>query len=148
MTKFQNNLTRTAALLLCSVSLALPAMAQSGQTNDGPPPPPPSGQGPGGMRGGPAARLEMMQRELSLTADQSTKVKAILDDGRAQMVAAREAGDGREKLMAIRKAESDKIRAILDDTQKTKFDEMEKRMRERMRRGQGGEGPPPAPPQQ
>lgn len=147
MTKFQKNLMRTAALLLCSASLALPGMAQSGQTNDGPPP-----QGPGGMRGGPAARLEMMQKELSLTPDQTTKVKAILDDGRAQMQAARSdnsGGDVRAKMMELRKAENDKIKAVLDDTQKTKFEEMEKRMRERMRAGrQGGDNAPPPPPQQ
>lgn len=143
MKKFHTNLMRTAALLLCSASLALPAMAQGGQTNDGPP------QGPGGMRG-PAARLEMMQKELSLTPDQTTKVKAILDDERSQMMAARnDNSGGREKMMEIRKASNEKIKALLDATQKAKYEEMEKRMRERMREGrQGGDGPPPPPPQQ
>ena len=62
----------------------------------------------------------------------------------------------REKMMAMRQATQAKIRAVLNEDQKVKFDAMEARMRERManRGGQGGgqgggpDGPPPAPPQQ
>lgn len=94
-------------------------------------------------------RLEMLQKELSLTADQTTKVKAILAEGRAQMMAARENG-GREKMMELRKAENEKIKAVLDDAQKVKFEELEKRMRDRMRQGPppGGNGDTPPTPQQ
>jgi protein CpxP len=156
MTKFiGKNMKRTAAVLLCSVSLVLPALAQTGST-DGPPPagqqqgPPPGG----GRRGGPEQRLERMTKELNLSADQQTKIKAILDDGRAKMMAARDPNasqdDQRAKMMELRKAESLNIKAVLDDSQKAKFDEMEKREMERMRdgggRGPGGGGPPPQPP--
>src|ERR1700748_968786 len=79
MTKLTGkNLKRTAAVLLCSVSLVLPALAQTGST-DGAPPPAQGQQGPrGGGRGGnPEQRLEMMTKELNLSADQQVKVKAI-----------------------------------------------------------------------
>lgn len=156
MTKLTGkNLKRTAAILLCSVSLVLPALAQTGTTDGAPPP----AQGPQGQRGGrggnPEQRLEMMTKELNLSADQQVKIKAILEDGRAKMMAARDPNASREdqraKMMEFRKTESTNIKAVLDDGQKTKFDEMEKRQAERMRGGGGGgadrpaEGPPPTP---
>jgi len=158
MTKLTGkNMKRTAAVLLCSVSLVLPALAQTGST-DGAPPPAQGQQGPrGGGRGGsPEQRLEMMTKELNLSADQQVKVKAILEDGRTKMMAARDPNASREdqraKMMELRKTESSNIKAVLDDTQKTKFDEMEKRQMERMRDGGGpggggrpAEGPPPTP---
>jgi Spy/CpxP family protein refolding chaperone len=83
------------------------------------------------------------------------KVKAILEDGRTKMMAARDPNasrdDQRAKMMELRKTESSNIKAVLDDGQKAKFDEMEKRQMERMRDGGGGgrpaEGPPPTTPQ-
>ena len=156
MTKFiGKNMQRTAVVLLCSVSLVLPALAQTGST-DGAPPAAQNQQGPrmGGRRGNPEQRLERMTKELSLSADQQVKVKAILEDGRAKMMAARDPNasqdDRRAKMMELRKTESDHIKAVLDDGQKAKFDEMQKREMERMRDG-GGRGPggppPPASPQ-
>jgi periplasmic protein CpxP/Spy len=158
MTKFTGkNLKRTAAVLLCSVSLVLPALAQTGTTDGAPPAGQQQGPPPGGGRrgGGPEQRLERMTKELNLSADQQTKIKVILDDGRAKMMAARDPNasqdDQRAKMMELRKAESLNIKAVLDDSQKAKFDDMEKRERERMRdgggRGPGGPGgPPPTPP--
>jgi protein CpxP len=53
-------------------------------------------------------------------------------------------------MMDIGKASNDKIRAILTDDQKTKFDALQAEMRakaqERRQQG-GGDAPPPAPPQ-
>ncbi len=160
MTKFPGkNLKRTAAVLLCSVSLVLPALAQTGST-DGAPPPAQGQQGQRGGRGGsPEQRLEMMTKELNLSADQQVKVKAILEDGRTKMMAARDPNASREdqraKMMELRKTESSNIKAVLDDGQKAKYDEMEKRQMERMRDGGGpgggggrpAEGPPPTTPQ-
>jgi periplasmic protein CpxP/Spy len=150
------NMMRTAALLLCSVSLVLPALAQTGSP-DGPPPsgqqgpPPGGGQGGGRRGGGPEQRLEMMTRELNLTADQQAKIKTILEDGRGKMMALRQDSsvsqdDRRTKMEELMKAESLNIKVVLDDTQKPKFEEMEKRQRERMRDG-GGRGPGGPPPQ-
>jgi Spy/CpxP family protein refolding chaperone len=96
----------------------------------------------------------MMTKELNLSADQQVKIKAILVDGREKMMAARDPNASREdqraKMMELRKTESTNIKAVLDDGQKAKFDEMEKRQMERMRdgggRGPGGPGGPPPPP--
>jgi len=144
---------RTAAMLLCSVALALPALAQSGTTGSGAPDQsqgPPPGGGPGGRRGGPEQRLEMMQKELNLTADQTAKIKAIFEDGRAQMAAQRDSTasqeDRRAKMMSLREAENTKVKAVLTDDQKVKFDAMEARMRERNRERGAPGGPPPPPP--
>jgi periplasmic protein CpxP/Spy len=161
MTKFAGkNFKRTAAMLLCSVSLVLPALAQTGATNSGAPdqtqgpPPPPNGGGGGrgGRMGNPEQRLERMQKELNLTPDQSTKVKSILEDGRAKMMALRNDSsasqdDRRAKMMDLMKTENMNIKAVLDDTQKAKFEAMEQQMRGRRGRGgNGGDAPPPSPP--
>jgi hypothetical protein len=51
--------------------------------------------------------------------------------------------------MDIHKASQDKIRGILTDEQKTKYDAMQAEMKAKMqeRRQGGGDAPPPAPPQ-
>jgi periplasmic protein CpxP/Spy len=54
--------------------------------------------------------------------------------------------DQRSKMMDIRKASHDKIRAVLNDEQKTKYDAMQTKMRERRMRPQGDQGAPPPPP--
>jgi len=56
--------------------------------------------------------------------------------------------DKRSKMMDIRKASEDKIRAVLTDDQKTKYDALLAQMR--ARREQNGQGGAPAspPPQQ
>ena len=90
----------------------------------------------------------MLTRELNLTPDQQTQVKAINDDSRSQMMALRNdtstpQADKRAKMMDIRKSSDEKIRALLTDEQKTKFDAMQAKMQERMKqRRQGGEAPP------
>jgi protein CpxP len=116
-----------------------------------PPPPPQGGQGMGGRN--PAEmeqrRLDMMTRQLSLSPDQVTQVKAIMDSQSQQMTALRDGGGPptgaqREQMMAIRQASNAKIRALLTDDQKTKFDAMEARMQNRQRGG--GSDTPPSPP--
>ena len=143
---------RAAGILLCGALLAIvPAIAQQ----DAPPPPPQQGdaQGPppgGGGRGGrggmnPERRLEMMQQQLNLTADQSTAIKAIFEDERAKMEAARAStapDDRRAKMMAMREEEKTKIEAVLTPEQKIKYEEMEANMRNRR------DTPPPPPPTQ
>lgn len=93
----------------------------------------------------------MLTKRLNLTADQQTQVKAIDEDTGKQMMAVRNdtslsQDDKRAKMMDIRKASQDKIRGILTDDQKTKYDAMLAEMKDRMKeRGQGGN--PPRPPQ-
>jgi Spy/CpxP family protein refolding chaperone len=97
-----------------------------------------------------ARQLQMLTKRLSLTTDQQTQVKSILDDNQKQMETLRNdtstsREEKRPKMMEIRKSSDEKIRATLTDDQKTKYDAMQAEMRDRMK--QRGDGPPP-PPQQ
>jgi protein CpxP len=152
MTTFRSYVLRVVLLAIGATALiALPAMAQD--TSAPPPPPgqsgPRHGGGPGRME---ERQVEFLTKKLNLTADQVTQVKAIDDDSRKQMRALREdtstpGSDKRDKMMDIHKASQDKIRAVLTDDQKTKFDALQTEMREhRGNRGGGPGGPPPPPP--
>ncbi|HMH12843.1 MAG TPA: Spy/CpxP family protein refolding chaperone [Edaphobacter sp.] len=151
MTMFRKAGMQTAMLALCTTTLYVaPMMAQ-----DTAPPAPPAGQ----MRGGPGHRgdmVEMLTKKLNLTPDQVTQVKAINDDSMTQAKAVRDdsslsQADKRSKMMDIHKASQDKIRGVLTDEQKTKYDamqaEMKAKMQERRQQGGGDAPPPPAPPQ-
>jgi protein CpxP len=144
---------RAAAVLVCGAGLV--ASAAMAQQQDAPPPPADGqqqGPPPGGHRGfDPERRVEMMQRQLNLTADQTTQVRAIFADGRAKMEALRgntslAPADRRAQGEALRQDEHAKVEAVLTPDQKTKFDAMEARMRERRHDGQEGGAPPPPPP--
>ena len=69
-----------------------------------------------------------MTKRLNLTPDQVTKVKAIQADSHKQAMATRDdntAGTDRHaKMESMRQAEQAKVRAILTDEQKTKYDTM------------------------
>jgi periplasmic protein CpxP/Spy len=150
MTNLRSSMVRVAVLAIGATALsALPAMAQDPSA-----PPPPQDQagprqgGPGGMRGN---QVEFLTKKLNLTPDQVTQVKAIDADTMNQMKALHEdtsvAGpDKRAKMMDIHKASQDKIRALLTDDQKTKFDALQAQTRERRGNRGGGDGPPPPPP--
>lgn len=142
-----------AAVLLCGLGLVTGAAVAQNEA-----PPPPAGsqaQAPGGQRGmGSERRVERMKTELNLTDDQTTQVKAILDDSRAKMEALRgnsalSQEDRRSQMTAIYKTEQDKVDAILTPDQKTKYDAMQARMRQRMQERGGGTGqmPPSTAPQ-
>ena len=148
---------------LCAVCLAVllgtaPVFAQDSSG----PPPPPDGQGRGMGRMGPGGpgrmlerQLEMMTKQLSLTPDQVTQVKAIQADADKQMLALRDdtstsRDDKRPKMMAIRQDSQTKIAAVLTPDQKSKWEAMQAKMRERReeRQGANGDVPPPPPPPQ
>ena len=156
MTMLRKTILQVAALTLGTIALvALPVMAQDPAA----PPPPPQEQagphghgGPGGMRGN---QVDFLTKKLNLTPDQVTQVKAIDDDARKQFMALRDdtsisGADKRAKMMDIHKASQDKIRALLTDDQKTKYDALQAEMRDRMQNRRGGPGapPPPAAPQE
>src|SRR5437660_12052150 len=152
MTMFRRLSLQIAVLVM--VGTAVGALQAKAQDPAAPPPPPPPGQdgprhgGPGGMRGN---QVEFLTKKLNLTPDQVTQVKAIEDDSRKQMMALREdtsiaGADKRAKMMDIHKAAQDKVRALLTDDQKTKYDALQAEMRERMENRQGGPGGPPPPP--
>ncbi len=156
-TVFGNSMLRTALLAFCATSLGtVPMMAQ-----DTPPPPPQQqpdqAAPPMGARGGPGRgeehQMEMLTKRLNLTPDQVPQVKAIDDDQRQQSMAVRNDAsiarpDKRAKMMDIRKASQDKIRAVLTDEQKTKYDAMLAKMKEHKQDGEGGQGAPPPEPHQ
>lgn len=103
--------------------------------------------------------LQRMTKELNLSQDQASQIKMIDEDTMKQVEAVRSdssiaQADKRSKIMDIHKASQDKVRAVLNDEQKTKYDAM---MTKQGRRGnrKGGEAttpqepppPPPPPPQ-
>ena len=150
---FRKPIMQAAILALCTTALStMPMVAQ-----DNPAPPQQQDQaGPqGGRHGGPGReehQIEFLTKKLNLTPDQVTQVKAIDDNARQQSMAVRNDSsiaqpDRRAKMMDIHKASQDKIRAVLTDDQKTKYDAMQAQMQERRQSRDGGQGAP-APPQQ
>ena len=130
---------RAVFLAGCVMTLGSTAMvAQVGP----PPPPPPHGHGGMGARGAEMQhqRLEHMTQELSLSTDQVSQIAAIQEDGRKQMMALREgpavAGEDRHaKMMEMHEAEQGKIKAVLTEVQKAKFDAMMERRHEHRHEG-------------
>jgi Spy/CpxP family protein refolding chaperone len=99
----------------------------------------------------PGHRADMLKQNLSLTDDQTSQVKAIFEDSRTKMEGLRSntslsQDDRRSQMMSIRKAENDKVNALLTPDQKTKYAAMQEQMRDRMRGGApGGNTPQPQP---
>jgi Spy/CpxP family protein refolding chaperone len=126
------------AALFCGVLSGIPSRAQDAA------PAPQEGGTAASMQ---ARQLEMMTQRLNLTTDQQSQIKTIQDDSRKQMMALRNDSSlsqdqQRSKMMDIRKSSQDKIRGVLTEEQKTKYDAMQAEMRERMRNRQQGQAPP------
>jgi periplasmic protein CpxP/Spy len=140
------------AYLLLSFALLTPA---SMLAQGGPPPGGPGGEmGAGHQMPTVDRQLEHYSRELKLTDAQKPQVKTILEDEHEQMKqvmdntsASRD--ESRTKMREIRQASNAKLRALLTDEQKAKFDKMQAEHRDRMGGGRPGadQGAPP-PPQQ
>ncbi len=154
-TQFVKNGRRVAAAAV--LSLALGGVMAMAQDNSGPPPAPaqdqmgPMGHGEHRGEGGPERQVEMMTKRLNLTPDQVTQVKAIQSDSMSQAKALRDdttlsQEDRHSKMMSIHEAAQTKIRAVLNDEQKTKFDAMMAHRRDHMKHGDGQAPttPPPA----
>jgi len=140
---------KTLKCVLLMLALCAPA-ALVAQDN-----PPPAG---GGQMAGPRhlptvdEQLNNLSRKLSLTDDQKPQVKAILQDQHDQMkqVMDNNSGsreDNRAKMHEIHEQSNAKLRALLTDEQKAKFDKMQAEHRAPMGRG-GDQGSAPPPPQQ
>jgi len=115
-------------------------------------------QAPGGEHMGPRHRmtpdeeLQRLDKSLKLTDDQKSQIKPILEDRHKQMESLHSdtslsLEDRMGKMRSLMKESNDKIRDLLNDDQKKKFDEMQQHGRGRMGGHGPGEGPPPAPPQ-
>ena len=137
---FRRVAMRAGAVALCSAALcAVPAMAQGG------------GGGRGGMT--PEARVAAIDTAVTLTADQKTKITAILTADQKKMADMRASGEEMTTLMpkiqAMRADENTQIKALLTDEQKPKFDAYLATMPQRGPRpggAPGGAGAPPPPP--
>ena len=143
MTKMMKYGMRAAIMAVCAAALtAAPAMAQGGG----------GGGGMGGGRGmNTQQQLDRMTEALTLTADQQTAIKAILDQSMKDNMALRQDtslsdDDRMAKMRSIREAQTAKIKAVLTDDQKTKYDAMMAAQRQRGPGGGGGAPPPPPPP--
>lgn len=138
-----------------SVASAAPADSAPGGGGGGP-----RQRGGGGGRGGAdrgADRLQRMATALSLTPEQSEKIKAIMEAQRPAMDAIRNDNtlsreDRRAKMQELRKTSEPEIQAILTPEQKTKWEELRSQMANRPGGGgpggggNGGGGNQPAPP--
>jgi periplasmic protein CpxP/Spy len=146
---FRKPMMWTAILALCTTAVSsVPMMAQD---NSAAAPQQQDQAGPRGGRGGGGERqIEMLTKRLNLTPDQVTQVKAIEDDSRTQSMAVRDDSsmaqpDKRAKMMDIRKASQDKIRGILSEEQKPKYEALLAEQQQRMQNRGGGADASPAP---
>jgi len=158
-TLFQNPMVRMAALALCTATLSAAPALVAQETSTPPATSQQQGNMPMGHRHARGDRqLQRMTKELNLTPDQVSQIKAIDDDAMSQMKTARQdttmsQADKRSKMMEIHQASQDKIRDVLNDEQKTKFDAMQAKMKSRRGHNRNDNGstttpPPPPPPQQ
>lgn len=83
--------------------------------------------------------LSFMQKRLTLTETQVTKLGLILDETRARMNEVHERTIPEQQ--DIQKAQSDKIRALLSPAQQAEYDVVVKERRERMKKSGSRGGP-------
>ena len=140
-----------AIRLFTLLAASLFAMAALAQQN---PPAQPSGDqkqgGHGHMGMGPGMgnvddHVKELTTKLNLTADQQTKVKAILEENHQQMQAtmndqSMSKEDKHAKMKSMHDSVHTKVRAVLTDEQKPKFDAMVKDMENHMNE-MHGKGP-------
>ncbi len=84
-------------------------------------------------------QIKNLTEKLNLTDEQQSRIKPILEDQRQQVQAQMKSPylspeDNRSALRRIQVTANTKIRELLTDEQKTKFDQMEKERRDRSTR--------------
>ena len=134
------------SVLALGVMASVPALRAQADTKA-----PPADQGAkggkGGGRGGqsPEQRLAAIDAAVTLTADQKTKITAILTDSQKEMQDARAAAGGDRqammtKMQEINKKSHEAIKALLTAEQQPKFDAMPQQGPGGRRGGGGGAG--------
>jgi Spy/CpxP family protein refolding chaperone len=103
------------------------------------------------VEGGPVAsvdsQLKNLSAQLNLTEEQRAQIKPILEDERQQLLMKDDSLSREDRItnkQRIRERAGSKIRDLLNDEQKTKFDQLEKERRARMnsrKENSGGESP-------
>ena len=136
---------RAGAVAMCSAALCtVPMMAQGGPGGGG-------GGGGRGMRMTPDQQVANLDKAVTLTDDQKTKILAIYTADQKKRMDMMQSGEDRSTLMpkiqAMRTDENTKIKALLTDAQKPKFDAYLASMPQGRGPGGGGGAPPAAPPQ-
>ena len=130
---------RAGVVALCGAALcSVPMMAQGGG-------------GGGRMRMTPEQRVAAIDKAVTLTDDQKTKITALLTADQKKMadLMAAQDPDMRTKMMAMRADENTQIKAMLTDDQKPKYDAYVASMPQGRGGGApGAGGPPPATPPQ
>ncbi len=137
MTMIRKYAARAGVVALCTAALStVPMMAQGG-----------GGGGRGMMT--PEARVAAIDKAVTLTDDQKTKITAIYtaDMKKMQDLRAAQDPDMRTKMQAMRADENTQIKALLTDDQKPKFDAYLASMPQGRGGGGGGGQAPPPPPQ-
>ena len=106
-----------------------------------------------GQRGNPRQMMEMLFKDITLTADQQAKIKALrakydpqMTKLREEMMAARQSGqqmspESRQKMRALQMEQRDSLRAVLTAEQQAVFDKNLAAMPQG-RGGMGGGRPP------
>jgi periplasmic protein CpxP/Spy len=126
------------------LALGMTAGAAIAQDDSAPPPPPQTSGMHGHHRMDPDTQLKRMTKQLDLSADQQSQIKPILESRQQQMQGlwqdqSMSSQDRHQKMMSIQEDSSNKIEAVLNDTQKQKYEAMQAKMRERrMQHQQGG----------
>jgi periplasmic protein CpxP/Spy len=139
---FRKYATRIGAMALCSAALCTAPMLAQG------------GGGGGRMQMTPEARVAAIDKAVTLTDDQKTKITAIYtaDAKKMQDLMAAQDPDMRTKMTAMRADENTQIKALLTDDQKPKYDAYVASLPQRGGRGGGAGAPggggaaPPTPP--
>jgi periplasmic protein CpxP/Spy len=95
----------------------------------------------------PARRTDMLAKHLKLSSDQQAKVLDTLKSAQSKMEGLRSdtsmpREEKRSKMMEIRKDSDDQIRALLDENQQKKWDQMQSR-REQWQGHRGGQSSNP-----
>lgn len=85
----------------------------------------------------PQRELQRLSKRLNLTDEQKNQILPILTDRQQQMESIHNdsslsQADRRAKMRSVREDSDSKIRAVLNDDQKQKYDQMQQQMRERM----------------
>jgi periplasmic protein CpxP/Spy len=129
------------------LTMGMATGAAFAQDQSAPPSPPPNMHGRRGMD--PDAQLKRLTKQLDLSADQQSQIKPILDSRQQQMQQlwqdqSLSPDDRHQKMTGIQSDTTNKIEAVLNDTQKQKYEAMQAQMKQRMmQRQQGGAAPPP-----
>jgi Spy/CpxP family protein refolding chaperone len=121
----KKNAIRFLIVAFAFAALTLPALAQGGPAGA-------TGEGQGKPHGMPSVdeHLQHLTKALNLSDDQQTKVKSILQDEHKQMASLKQdtslpQEDRHARFQQIHGATAQKIREVLNDEQKAKFDQMQ-----------------------